>query len=165
METVSQMQLVSNSRAYIGTFEVLFVVMMLGVSIGGTWAARRIWRNGQRYASRVPVWWGGGPVSWRAYMRAGPALMGFLWLITAVCVYTLLVVPLFGINNAVFLRVVFGLLGLGVAAITLAISIALFNRPSSLVPPALKNDNGALPEVWRRRSKRRKKPSSRSRSD
>jgi hypothetical protein len=148
------MQLVSNSRTTTGAFEVLFVVMMMSISIGGTWAASRIWRNAQRYSNRVPVWWGGGPVSWRAYVRAGPALIGFLWLMTLVSVYTLLVVPLFGISNTAFLRVVFGLLGLGGAAILLSVSIALFNRPRSFVPPELKNDTGAFEEFWGRRKKR-----------
>ena len=148
------MQLVSNSRVSTGAFEVVFVVMMMSISIGGTWAVLRIWKNAQRYVSRVPVWWGGGPVSWRAYMRAGPALIGFLWLMTAVSGYTLLVVPLFGISNTAFLRVVFGLLGLGAAAILLSASIALINRPRSFVPPELKNDNGALAEFWDRRKQR-----------
>lgn len=144
------MHLVSNSRATTGAFEVFFVIMMMSISIGGTWAVVRIWRNAQRYSSRVPVWWGGGPVSWRAYMRAGPALIVFLWLMTLLSVYTLLVVPLFGIGNTAFLRGVFGLLGLGAAAILLSVSIALFNRPRSFVPPELKNDSGAFEEFWGR---------------
>ena len=149
------MRLVTNSRPEIGAFEVLFPIMMLGLSVGATWAAQRCWRSGRKSITRVPIFW--GPLSWGACVRASVLIAGIEWFLTALSVYVLLLVPLLMIDNIGFRQVVLGLLSLLAVAILLAATIALFNRPRSLVPPELRADRGALAELWRRHKHRRRK--------
>lgn len=129
---------------------------MVGASAFGTWSAVRLWRRGPPYGGRVWPLWGWGPASWHACLRSMPLISAFCWLGTIAAVYSLLLLPVLGINDEGAFRVVLILVGLMGASILLIASVAFFNWPRQLVPPAMRHDRGAVVEWWEERAKRRR---------
>ncbi len=85
-----------------------------------------------------------------------PLISTFCWLGTIAVIYSLLLLPVLGTNDEGAFRVVLILVGLMCASILLIASVAFFNWPRQLVPPAMRHDRGAVVEWWEERAKRRR---------
>lgn len=112
------------------------MVMVLGAP-----ALLKLWRNEHRFDSNSPPQgWPFGSALWRAYIRASPAGVLFLfWGGLGMLADALFA----GLVAAILVPLAALLAG---ALVVSAWSIALFNRPRFLAPPHLREQPGAVAE-------------------
>lgn len=116
----------------------------VGLMAMATSQAGKIWRGSGAIGAGVPGWWVWGRSLWRAYVRGMPVSIAFGWLIPP----TLVLLGLSAgaessaVGEALAMLFVSGIL----VFLILVLSIALFNWPSALVPPALRSDRGVASE-------------------
>jgi hypothetical protein len=131
-----------------------FAVVMTAVTVVYVpyliWRWPVIWEKPSPVFDQPLAWWVWGEALWRAYVRVLPVGSAvFAVLMVA------LVPAIYGIGGDAGLVISVAVAVLDLAAwVVLMATIALFNRPRSLVPPHLRQQPGAVAEwrdAWRRR--------------
>ncbi|GAA3866353.1 hypothetical protein [Streptomyces sedi] len=132
---------------------MLIVVLLMGALLvgGGNWITLRLWRNGRigdlpaAEAVESTFFYLKKTGSRRAAVRILPVSLAGLEAVWCALLWNELVGDPADLLLVILFVALFG-------CILTAASIAFFNRPKSLVPPARRADFGILPEWSRKRS-------------
>jgi hypothetical protein len=142
-----------------GPLQALILILLLAVMLGASLRMAKIWsddRMSDRIFKTMRSWWLWSDALLRGWIRALPVgLVGGWFLVVAMAVAALA-------TETMESSLGFGLLAFLVlllfVSLGMAVSVMLFNRPSFVVPPHLRDSPGALKE-WRSARSRRRRPS------
>lgn len=118
------------------------------ITVGGAWRLPLLWRDRAPGLRTMPAVWPWGPALWRGYVRGMPSALPVLML-AVISLPLLSAVPEqpegpFARPLAVVVPF-FVIFGLVMGAM---LGTVLFNRPKFLVPPHLREQDGAAVELW-----------------
>lgn len=126
------------------TFEVLIAdFLWFALVLIATFQLPKIWRDHAPILRVTPGWWVWGEALWSGVRRIIPLSVVMGWVVLGVLVFPTLgrdPAQLAGPEFAIAIALGIGVLGVGVLMST----VVLFNRPSSLVPPAWRSEPGAV---------------------
>jgi hypothetical protein len=114
------------------------------VSALATVQAVRFWRRVDSHHSRPPGWWFYSGEAWRGFERATPTVVIGAWGLLVAGGLTYTTSP-GGVADVLIVLASIPVVGSAVVAIT----VALVNRPRSVVPPVWRDEEGML-SAWRR---------------
>jgi hypothetical protein len=120
---------------------LVLVVCCLSL-LGATYSLRFVWRADP--SREVPSWWLWGGPSYRGFARAIPLGVVSSWPFLLAAFWGLGLITSMSASSTVSLLVLAALVIVGVG---LMLSVALFNRPKSFVPPKLREQPGAWHEI------------------
>jgi hypothetical protein len=110
-------------------FDYFVAALFLALTLAGAWKLRESWSRSPSELGKPPPWWPWGVHAWNAFDRQlVPSLPGVALLALG------LVFPEQAIWAFLFMLVI----------VPLGVSIALFNRPKFLVPPAMRAQPGLI---------------------
>jgi len=129
-----------------------YIAVLAGTTLGSvyyTMLLRKVWWHKTTSLDHRPAWWPAwwlDEQSWRGFVRTIPTSCAFCWILAAVVIVGPFV-PVQPRDWFGFIRPAWFSLPGAVSpfvAISLWLSVYLFNRPKFVVPPHMRDDPGAL---------------------